>query len=66
VVNLSRRLGVQPDLALRRANTRFRARFHLLEDEFRSAGRQPADAALDELEAAWQRAKRRLAGTDPS
>lgn len=62
LVNLSRRLGVQPDLALRKANTRFRARFHLLEEEFRGAGRPLTDADLDELEAAWQRAKKSLAG----
>lgn len=64
VVNLSRRLGVQPDLALRKANARFRERFHLLEEEFRSAGKQPADADLEELEAAWRRAKKLLEETD--
>jgi len=62
LVNLSRRLKIQPDLALRRANTRFRARFHLLEEEFRGAERPLDDADLDEMEAAWQRAKKRAAG----
>ncbi|MCP4574316.1 MAG: nucleoside triphosphate pyrophosphohydrolase [bacterium] len=62
LVNLSRRLGVQPDLALRKANTRFRARFHLVEEEFRGTGTPLAEAELDAMEAAWQRAKKRLAG----
>jgi MazG family protein len=62
VVNLARWQGVQPDMALRRANTRFRDRFHLVEAEFRAAGEDLAGADLAALEASWQRAKRRLAG----
>ena len=60
VVNLARWYKVQPDLALRRANSRFRSRFHLVEEEFREAGRNLADADIEELETAWERAKRRL------
>ena len=60
VVNLARWHKVQPDLALRRANTRFRRRFHLVEEEYRAADRRLKDADIDELEASWQRAKRRL------
>ena len=61
VVNLSRKLKVQPDMALRRANTRFRRRFHLVEESFRRERRPLRNASLDDLEAAWQEAKRRLA-----
>ena len=64
VVNLARWLKVQPDMALRRANTRFRQRFHLVEESFRRERRPLRNASLDDLEAAWQEAKRRLA--DPS
>jgi MazG family protein len=60
-VNLARRLEVQPDMALRRANTRFRQRFHLMEADFRAHGLKLQDATLEELEASWQSAKRRLA-----
>jgi len=61
-VNLARWLKVQPDMALRRANNRFRDRFHLVEDEFRAAGKPLKGAPIDDLEAAWQRAKGRLEG----
>jgi tetrapyrrole methylase family protein/MazG family protein len=60
VVNLARWHGVQPDIALRRANTRFRDRFHLVEAEFRDEQRPLKGADIAELEASWQRAKRRL------
>jgi len=56
--NLARKLGVQPDVALRKANRRFRARFHQVEAAF---GNDPAAmraAGLDAMEAAWQAAKR--------
>ena len=59
VVNLARWLDIQPDMALRRANNRFRDRFHLVEAEFRTAKRPLKDAAIDDLEASWQRAKNR-------
>lgn len=66
LVNLSRWHHVQPDMALRRANQRFAARFRLVEAQFRREGRPLGSATLDELEAAWQAAKRELAGRDPS
>ncbi|HOX25059.1 MAG TPA: nucleoside triphosphate pyrophosphohydrolase [Candidatus Krumholzibacteria bacterium] len=56
--NLARKLGVQPDVALRKANRRFRTRFHRVETVF---GNDPAAmraAGLDAMEAAWQAAKR--------
>ncbi len=64
VVNLARKLKIQPDMAMRRVNKRFRDRFHLIEAEFRNQGRPLQDATLDELEASWQRAKRTLSA-DP-
>jgi len=61
VVNLARWLQVQPDVALRRANVRFRERFHLVEQDFATRQAPLNEASLDELEASWQSAKRRLA-----
>ncbi len=61
VVNLARKLDIQPDMAMRRINNRFRDRFHLVEEDFRRRGARLQDATLDELEASWQRAKRALA-----
>ena len=60
-VNLARWLGVHPDVALRKANARFRDRFHDVENAFGHSPEKLRAASLDELEEAWQRAKRRLA-----
>lgn len=63
VVNLARHLGVEPDMALRRANLRFRNRFHLVEDDFRARDKKMSEAELMELEASWQAAKAALKDT---
>ncbi|MFH1844975.1 MAG: nucleoside triphosphate pyrophosphohydrolase [bacterium] len=57
VVNLARRLDVQPDLALRRANNRFRRRFGYVETRFGHDRQALKQASLEALEAAWQEAK---------
>ncbi len=59
VVNLARWVGVQPELALRRANHRFRWRFHAVEQQFGGSREQLQAASLAQLEAAWEAAKRR-------
>lgn len=64
LVNLARWHRVQPDMALRKANQRFAARFRRVEAAFRAQGRSLDTVALSELEAAWQEAKRALAGAD--
>ncbi len=58
LVNLARRLEVDPDSALRRANGKFERRFRRIEHWLAAEGRGPEDADLDELEGLWQRAKR--------
>lgn len=66
IVNLARWHHVQPDMALRKANRRFADRFRLVEAHFRAEGRVLGSATLDELEAAWQAAKLRLAEPGPA
>ena len=61
IANLSRKLGVEPESALRRANEKFTARFDAVERAFTSSGRSISDATLDEMDAEWQRVK--LKGT---
>ncbi len=56
-VNLARHLGVDPDIALRGANAKFERRFRCIETWLVEAGRAPAQATLDELEALWERTK---------
>jgi XTP/dITP diphosphohydrolase/ATP diphosphatase len=58
VVNLSRHLGVDAEMALRGCNRRFRQRFY----EMELASPQPLEElAPDELEVLWAQAKRKLA-----
>jgi len=57
-VNLARKLSVDPDRALARANEKFERRFRHIERALRDEGRSPAVASLDEMEALWQAAKR--------
>lgn len=53
----ARKKGVDPDLALRRQMIRFRGRFRHVEDRAQTLGGWEG-RTLDELEAAWQEAKR--------
>ena len=57
VVNLARKLGMDPEAALRHANAKFERRFRIMERRLKSAGRDLNGAGLDEMEAEWQQAK---------
>lgn len=56
-VNVSRFLGVDPELALRAANRKFIARFQQMEQAAERRGVKLADVPRDEMEALWDRAK---------
>jgi len=58
VVNLGRHLGVDAEMALRGCNLRFRQRFREMEV---ASARPLEELSLDELEALWAGAKRKLA-----
>jgi MazG family protein len=57
IANLSRKLGVEPETALRRANDKFAVRFTELERRFGERGESMKAAGLDALEAEWQQIK---------
>jgi len=57
VANLCRKLGIEPESALRKANEKFSVRFAELERRFLAGGRNIHDATLEEMEAEWQRLK---------
>ena len=57
-VNLARHLKVDPELALRRTNAKFRRRFADME---RESGRPLSEQSASELEALWEQAKQREA-----
>lgn len=58
LANLARKLGVEPESALRQANQKFSARFERVERHFEARGRSVHDATLDEMEGAWQEIKK--------
>jgi MazG family protein len=57
LVNLARKIGVDPEEALRRANHKFTTRFRFIEARLRDAGKS-GPQPLDDLEALWAAAKR--------
>lgn len=56
--NLSRRLEIDPEQALRRANAKFERRFRAMEALAASEGKSFSDLDIDAQEALWQRVKR--------
>ena len=58
LVNLARRLDVEPETALKRTNRKFRQRFKFIERELKSRGRSLAEASLKEMDDLWNEAKR--------
>ena len=60
--NLARRLNIDPELALRRANTKFERRFRSMETLARSRDQEFATLTLDEQESLWQAVKKTETG----
>ena len=58
VVNLSRKLGVDPERELRATLHRFRDRFRHIERRLAEQGRTPAQSSLQEMDTLWEEAKR--------
>ena len=59
LVNLSRRLGIEPESALRKANDKFSARFEAVERALEARGRSVHDSTLEEMDAEWKAVKSR-------
>ncbi len=57
LANLARKLDLDPETCLASANAKFERRFGAVERALAAAGRAPADASLDEMEAHWQAVK---------
>jgi nucleoside triphosphate diphosphatase len=57
LANLSRRLGIEPEAALRKANDKFTKRFNQLEENFHASGRTLDGATLEEMDAEWEKIK---------
>jgi nucleoside triphosphate diphosphatase len=57
IANLSRKLGIEPEAALRKANEKFTGRFDAMEHAIVESGRRMQDMSLEELEGEWQTVK---------
>lgn len=58
MANLARHWKIDPEAALRAANTKFTRRFEFIEAQLQASGKTPADSDLTEMDALWDAAKR--------
>jgi ATP diphosphatase len=58
LANLARKLKLDPETCLRRANDKFTRRFESIEAALAGEGRTPDEATLAEMESLWTEAKR--------
>jgi ATP diphosphatase len=58
VANVARKLGLEPEAALRAANRKFTRRFATMQAQLAGASLALREATLDQMETAWQQAKR--------
>ena len=66
IANYARKLGVEPEAALRGATRKFQRRFIRMEDLSRAEGRPFASLSLEAQNALWDRVKEEAAATDAS
>jgi MazG family protein len=57
LVNLARRLDVEPETALKTTNRKFRQRFRYIEDALRLRGATLSGSSLEEMDRLWNEAK---------
>lgn len=58
-VNLARFVDIDPEAALRGANSKFERRFRFIESELAAQGVRPEQSTIETMEALWVEAKRR-------
>lgn len=58
VANLARKLGIDPEQALRGTNDKFERRFQRVEAGLAEHGKRPEQATLEEMDDIWNQAKR--------
>jgi uncharacterized protein YabN with tetrapyrrole methylase and pyrophosphatase domain len=57
IANLARHLKVNPEIALERANRKFRDRFRYIEHRLAERGSSPQQSNLAEMDRLWDEAK---------
>ena len=66
IANLARKLDIDPESALRKANEKFTRRFEALEEGLHAKGSSVHGASLDEMEREWGVVKDAEGTTDPA
>lgn len=61
IVNLARRLDIEPETALKKTNRKFRKRFKFIEDQLKKRGKTPDGSTLEEMDELWNASKVQLA-----
>jgi MazG family protein len=59
LVNVSRHLGVNPEIALNQANKKFIQRFQFVEKKLKEEGKDLTQASLKEMDRIWEEAKKK-------
>ena len=57
IAHLARKLGIEPETALRKANDKFTKRFTAMEGSISNSGRSMSEMTIEELEREWQAIK---------
>ena len=57
IVNIARKLGVEPEVALKSTNRKFRRRFRYVDQALAAKGKTCAESGLEEMDALWNEAK---------
>jgi ATP diphosphatase len=57
LVNLARKLNLDPETCLRHANEKFSRRFNAMERDFESQAKSLSELSLEEMETGWQKVK---------
>ncbi len=57
LTNVSRLLGLNPEIALRSANRKFIKRFKFLEKKLKEQGKEMGKVSLEEMDEVWEEAK---------
>ncbi len=57
VANLARHMKIDPEAAIRAANSKFTRRFRHIEAALAAEGKRPEDSTLEEMDALWNAAK---------
>lgn len=59
IVNFSRLSGINPEIALRRTNEKFKRRFEYIERRLKEEGKSLRESSLEEMDRLWEESKER-------